>query len=63
MLNSVIMGHYLGLDTRKPVFAGLRKQNAKTSLRIPVVWSAPLLFANWKVLYVDLQQAKIQFSS
>ena len=37
---------YLGLDTRKPVFGGLRTTKAQTSLRIRAVWSAPVLFAN-----------------
>ena len=37
--------------------------NNKTSLRIRAVWSAPLLFAYWKVSYINLLQAKFQFSS
>ena len=51
----------LGLDAR--VFGGLRTTQAQTSLRIRAVWSAPLLFAFWKVLHVNLLQGKFQFSS
>ena len=54
---------YMGLDARKPVFGGLRTTQAQTSLRIRAVWSAPLFFAYWKVSYLDLLQAKFQFSS
>ena len=54
---------YMGLDARKPVFGGLRTTQAQTSLRIRAVWSAPLLFAIWKVSYVNLLQVKSQFSS
>ena len=43
----------MGLDAWKPVFGGLRTIQAQTSLRIRAVWSAPLLFAYWKVLYLD----------
>ena len=39
------------------------KAKAQTSLCIRAVWSAPLLFAYWKVSYIDLLQAKCQFSS
>ena len=54
---------HMGLGARKPVFGGLRTTKAQTSLRIRAVWSAPLLFAYWKVSYLDLLQAKFQFSS
>ena len=53
----------MGLDTRKPVLGGLRTTQAQTSLRIRAVWSAPLLFAIRKVLYVNLLHVKFQFSS
>ena len=42
----------MGLKARKPVFGVLRITQAQTSLRICAVWSAPLLFAFWKVQYV-----------
>ena len=42
---------------------GLRTTLAQTSLCIRAVWSAPLLFAFWKVSYLDLLRAKFQFSS
>ena len=45
------------------VFGGLQTTQAQTSLRIRAVWSAPLLYAYWKVSYLDLLQAKFQFSS
>ena len=45
---------HLGLKARKPVFGDLRTTQAQTSLRIRAVWSAPLLFAFWKVSYVNL---------
>ena len=54
---------YMGLDARKPVFGVLRITQAQTSLRIRAIWSAPLLFAFWKVRYVNLPQVKFQFSS
>ena len=54
------MSHHMGLDVRKPVFGGLWTTQAQTSLRIHAVWSAPLLFAFWKVLYVNLLQVKFQ---
>ena len=34
-----------------------------SQMGICAVWSAPLLFANWKVSYLDLLQAKFQLSS
>ena len=52
----------MGLDTRKPVFGGLQTAKVQTSLRIRAVWSAPLLFAYWKVSYLYLLQAKFQYS-
>ena len=53
----------LGLNARKPVFGGLQTTLAQTSLRICKVWSVPLLFAFWKVPYVNLQQVKFQYSN
>ena len=53
----------LGRVARKPVSGGLQTTQAQTSLRIRAVWSAPLLFVFWKVSYLDLLQAKFQFSS
>ena len=55
--------HIWAPDARKPVFGGLRTTKAQTSLRIRAVWSAPLLFAFWKVPYLSLLQAKFQVSS
>ena len=49
------------LDIRKPVFLGLQTIKVQTSLCIPTVWSAPLLFAYWKGCYLDLLRAKFQF--
>ena len=51
----------MSIDASKPVFGGLRTAKAQTSLRIPSVWSAPLLFAYWKVSYLNLLQPKFQF--
>ena len=34
---------------KKPVLVGVGTIKAQTSLRIHAVWSAPLLFAHWKV--------------
>ena len=42
---------------------GLWTTKAQTSLRICTVWSASLLFTDWKVSYQNLLQAKFQFSS
>ena len=53
----------MGLVVRKPIFRGLRTTQAQTSLRIHAVWSAPLLFAFWKVSYLDLLLAEFQLSS
>ena len=57
--------NYMGRDVRKPIFGGLQTTKAQTSLRIRAVWSAPLLFAYYKVsyMYIDLLRAKFQFSS
>ena len=54
---------YMGLNARKPVFGGLRTTQAQTSQHIRAVWSAPLLFAFWKIPYLTLLQVKFQFSS
>ena len=53
----------MGLHTRKPVFGGLQTTKAQTSVRIRADWSAPLSFAFKKEPYLDLLQAKFQFSS
>ena len=66
LLNSTTRAklEHMGLDARKPVFEGLRKTKALTSLRIRTDWSAtPLLFAYWKVSYLNLLQAKFQVLS
>ena len=52
---------YMVLDARKPVFGGLRTIQEQTSLCMRADWSAPLLFAFWKVSYLNLLQAKFQF--
>ena len=54
---------YMGIDARIQVFGGWRTTQAQTSLRIRAVWSAPLLFAFWKVPYLISLQVKFQFSS
>ena len=54
---------YLGPRKGKLVFGGLQTTKAQTSLRIRAVCSAPLLFANFKVSYLDLLRPKFQFSS
>ena len=51
----------MGLVARKPVFRCLRTTKTQTSLRIPVVWSAPLLFAFWKAPYLSLLKTKFNF--
>ena len=43
------------LDARNPVFRGLQTTKAQTSLH---VWSAPFLFAYWKVSYLDFVLVK-----
>ena len=57
------IGIIMGLVARKPVFGGLRITKAQTSLRVRAVWSAPLLFAYWKVSYLYLLQGNFRFSS
>ena len=52
----------MGLDGRKPVFWGLLKTKAQTSLRLCAVWSAPLWLAYWKVAYLNLLLVKFQYS-
>ena len=54
---------YMGLDARKPVFRNLWTTKAQTSLHICAVWSAPLLFTDLKVLYLNLLQGKFHYSS
>ena len=52
------------VSTRVNLFSrGLRITNWQTSLHICAVYSAPLLFAYWKVAYLNLLQAIFQFSS
>ena len=46
----------LNLNVRKPVFEGLPTTQAQTSRSIRAVWSASLLFAFWKVSYVNFLQ-------
>ena len=46
-------------DVRKPVFGGLQTTKAQTILRVRAVWSAPLLFANYKVSNIDLSKISI----
>ena len=53
----------MGHDARKPVFGGLRTTKAHTNLPIHAVLPGPLLFAYWKVSYLDLLRTKFQFSS
>ena len=38
----------------------MQTPKAQTSLHIQAVWSPPLLFAHWKVQFLDLLQAKFQ---
>ena len=51
----------MGLDARKPVFGSLRTIQAQTNLRIRAAWSAPLLFALWKVSYVNMLHVNFNF--
>ena len=39
----------------------LQTTKAQTSLRICAVWSAPLLFTNWIVSYLNLLQARLHY--
>ena len=48
----------VGLEARKHVFGYLQTTKGQTSLHIVAVWSAPLLFAYWKVSHLDLLQGK-----
>ena len=43
----------MGLNARKHVFGDLQTTKAQTSLRKRTVWSAPLLFADWKVSIIS----------
>ena len=49
---------HMGLVATKSVFGGLRTTKVQTSLRIRADCSAPLLFAYWKVSYLNLLQTK-----
>ena len=50
----------MGRDTRKPIFGGLQITKAQTSLCILADCLAPLLFAFWKVSYLNFLQAKFK---
>ena len=50
------------LDRRKPVFRGLQTTMAQ-NLHISTDLLAPLLFANWKVSYLNLLLVIFQFNS
>ena len=52
----------MGLNARKSVF-GLQTTQEQTSLSFYTVWSASLLFAIWKKLYINLLLVKFQISS
>ena len=49
----------MGLDAREPVFGDLKPKQAQTSVRICAYWSAPSLFADWKVSLSKLASSKI----
>ena len=49
--------------TQKTFFMCLWTTKAQTSLHRCAVGSAPLIFAYWKLSYLDLLRAKVQFSS
>ena len=54
---------YMGLVARKPVFGGWgTTKGADRPARSRILISAFVL-ANWKVSYLELLQAKFQFSS
>ena len=55
------MKYYMCLGVRKPVFVVLRTTRVQTSLRIRTVWSAPFLFTDWKIWYVNLLWASFNF--
>ena len=59
--NKCKLGLY-GPQCRKPVFLGMQTIKEQTSLHVCAVWSAPLLFAYCNVSYLNLLQAKFQFS-
>ena len=50
-------------DVRKHAFEGLGATRAQTSLCICAVWSAPLLFAFWKMLYLTWYRWDFNFLS
>ena len=54
----------MGLDARKPSLGVCEQQRRRPACGyvIRAVWSAPLLFAYWKVSHLDLLLAKFQFS-
>ena len=54
---------HMCLNARKPVFGSWRTAKAQTSLCIRAVCSAPLFIVFWKAPYLNLLQAKSQFSS
>ena len=47
--------------TRENLTSVFANNKGQTSLLISPVWSAPLLFTNWKILYLNLLQEKFQF--
>ena len=51
---------HMGLKVRNPVFGGLRATKVQTAC---TVRTAPLLFTFWKVSYLNLLPAKVQFSN
>ena len=63
MIRVKIHSPYMGLNAKKSVFGGLRTTKAQNSLRIHADWSAPSLFAFWKLSYLNLLQVEFQFSS
>ena len=57
------MSIVLNIKGQKTCLQFLRTTKAQTSLPSCAIWSAPLLFALWKVSYQNLLQAKFQYSS
>ena len=54
----------MGFDGRKPVFRGVANNKDAHDQSTHADWSwAPLLFTYWKVSYLNLLQAKFQYSS
>ena len=51
---SLLIDSYRVLNAIKHVFEGLGTTKAQIRLHISAVWSAPLLFAYWKVSYQNL---------